>query len=617
MEKAVYQQSKHLIEKGVRVLVIHGNGYNRSKRINGIQTRSFKTVDLFNGTYPVFGLEFAKFVFKNIKENPSAKVVIHARHVFSSLLAAIICKLLNRNYILVEHTADTSFMNSRLSQALVNLYEKIISRFVVQNAEKIIAVSPASQKFLYEQFEVDPSKVKVITNGFDPEQIGNINLHRKENIVLFASKWIKVKDPVTTFAAFRKLSEEFSNWEFVMVGQGSEEIKVGTLPRNFKLLNSILKQEDFLKILKKSKVYVNSSLSEGFPLAVAEAAGAANLLVLSDAPTNKLIAHELNQTDYLFKRADVERLVESLRKAIKDSENLENLKQVRKLSFQYSTTKIFPEFAQEVLKEKEHKKLSIVIPVYNEQRTIQRLLNKIAYVNLGNAEKEIIIIDDGSKDKSIGRIDAFIAANPNLNIKLLRNKRNIGKSQTVKRGLLETTGDLVVIQDADLEYAPKDLAQLVSIFRSDSKIKVVYGNRFHKENEIIYPHFYFGNLAVTAFANLFTLSKGLLIKDMEVCYKMFEGEMIRETAKSIESTSNFGFEPEVTAIMSKRISRREFRNVNISYVPRTVEEGKKIRVVDGLKAVKEILRFNLSIRRNKKTRGVIQKEIKTEVFLQP
>src|SRR5690606_27023198 len=112
-------------------------------------------------------------------------------------------------------------------------------------------------------------------------------------------------------------------------------------------------------------------------------------------------------------------------------------------------------------KEKEHKKLSIVIPVYNEQRTIQRLLNKIAYVNLGNAEKEIIIIDDGSKDKSIGRIDAFIAANPNLNIKLLRNKRNIGKSQTVKRGLLETTGDLVVIQDADLEYAPKDLAQLV------------------------------------------------------------------------------------------------------------------------------------------------------------
>ncbi len=531
--------------------------------------------------------------YRTIKANPNAKIIIHARHVMSSFISAFICKLLNRDYILVEHTADTSFMSSKLTQMFVQLYEKTFAKFVVRNAHKIIAVSEASVEFLKKEFEAEPSNISITTNGFEPSQIGKVKFKNKENIALFASKWIKVKDPVTTFNAFKKIANQYPEWTFLLIGEGSEKIEDKTLPRNVRIINRVLSQEEFLKTLKKTKIYVNSSLSEGFPLAVAEAAATGNLLVLSDAPTNISIARELRQTDYLFERGDSNSLSIALKQAITDSEDLNNLKSVKRLSSKYSLEKILPKFAEEVFDQKDYRKLSIVIPVYNEQKTIQRLLGKVAAADLGQIEKEIIIVDDGSKDKSRGRIDAFISKNPELNIKFILNKKNLGKSQTVKRGLLESTGDLVVIQDADLEYDPKDLTRLVRSFNQESEVKVIYGNRFNSKNGIIYLHFFLGNLAVTAFANLFTLPKGLLIKDMEVCYKMFEGELIRKIAGKIESTSNFGFEPEVTARVTKEISKKNFRNIDISYNPRTVEEGKKIRVVDGLKAIKEILHFNL------------------------
>jgi glycosyltransferase involved in cell wall biosynthesis len=564
------------------------------KAMDGIQTECFKTFDLFNKTYPLFGLDFVKAVYKALKENPEAKVIIHARHVLSSLIASIICKILGRNYILVEHTSDTSFMSSRIAQFLVRVYERVFAKFVIRNASRIISVSDASRDFLVKEFAAQEEKIEIINNGYEPKDLAAIDYSKKKNSVVFAAKWIKVKDPVTTFKAFRKLSEKYPDWEFLMIGSGPEEIPLNDSPKNLKVINKKFKQKDFFKLLAQTKIYINSSLSEGFPLGVIEAAAHGNTLVLSDAPTNRKIAIELKQTDYLFTRSSVSGLVRAIEGAIKNS-NIAAQKELAKLTEKYSNENLLPKYIDALYPKAEYSKLSIVIPMYNEERTIKQLLNRVTRANVNGLKKEVIIVDDGSKDSSVKRVIEFITKNSHAaQLRLIKNRKNIGKSQSVKKGILNTTGDLVVIQDADLEYNPKDLKKLVEEFNENRDVRVVYGNRFNSQNKIIYPHFYLGNKFVTMFSNLFTIFRGIYVKDMEVCYKMFEGNLARELAGRIESRTNFGFEPEITARMSQVIMEENFKNVNIQYNPRTVEEGKKIRVLDGLKAVREILKFNIN-----------------------
>ncbi len=233
-------------------------------------------------------------------------------------------------------------------------------------------------------------------------------------------------------------------------------------------------------------------------------------------------------------------------------------------------------------------KISIVIPVYNEERYIGILLKKIITSNTVGLKKEIIIVDDNSQDSTIKKISDF-AEKYKIKINLLQNKKNFGKGASLKKGFLKATGDIVIIQDADLEYDPADYLTILDPFLNFSA-DVVYGSRFkgNQPTRVLYFWHYVGNRFLTVLSNMFT---NINLSDMETGYKAFRGEIIRNIAPSLES-KRFGFEPEITAKISK-IKKIKIYEVGISYQGRTYQEGKKIGWIDGVKALWQIFYFNI------------------------
>lgn len=242
------------------------------------------------------------------------------------------------------------------------------------------------------------------------------------------------------------------------------------------------------------------------------------------------------------------------------------------------------------------KKISIIIPVWNEEKTLEKLVEKVRSVDFpGSLEKEIILVNDGSKDKSLKIMEELSTAHKEISH--YNNERNLGKSQTVRNGVLKSTGDLVIVQDADFEYDPEEIVTLIKEYKVKG-LDVVYGNRFGKDNPVIYWQNWLGNRLLSFISNVFTYPRiKKYIPDMEVCYKLMDGHIAREVFKTVESKSSFGLEPEVTAKLSryKRNGKRlKFGVVPISYFPRSIEEGKKMNAFkDGVKALKEIIHFNL------------------------
>lgn len=236
------------------------------------------------------------------------------------------------------------------------------------------------------------------------------------------------------------------------------------------------------------------------------------------------------------------------------------------------------------------------MPAYNEEKTLRAIVEKVIEVKLPDGfEKEIIIVNDCSKDKT-KEIAEELAKTYN-NIILINNPQNMGKSQSVRNGILKSTGDVVIIQDADLEYEPSDFAEMLKMM-IENGYDVVYGNRFGRSNKVIYWQNYFGNLFLSFISNIFTFPRiKTYIPDMEVCYKMVRGDVLREIAQNITSKSNFGFEPEVTAKLSKyKITGRplKFGIYPIYYYARSIADGKKMKAIeDGIKALKEIVHYNI------------------------
>jgi glycosyltransferase involved in cell wall biosynthesis len=241
-------------------------------------------------------------------------------------------------------------------------------------------------------------------------------------------------------------------------------------------------------------------------------------------------------------------------------------------------------------------KLSFIVPIYNEAKTLSKILDKVLELKLpNNFEKEVILCNDCSTDNTQEVIDWYTKKYNYF--KSLENPKNIGKSQTVKAGIIESTGDYIVIQDADLEYNPDDIILILeNVLRN--KCDVGYGNRFGKDNGMIYVQNFFGNIILSSFSSIFTSYRlRVLIPDMEVCYKLIKGDIVREIAPTIQSKSNFGFEPEITAKLSRyRLNGKNLKFIvlPISYYPRTIAEGKKMKAFrDGFKALWEIFYFNL------------------------
>jgi glycosyltransferase involved in cell wall biosynthesis len=229
-------------------------------------------------------------------------------------------------------------------------------------------------------------------------------------------------------------------------------------------------------------------------------------------------------------------------------------------------------------------RLSIIIPAYNEEQTIANVIQALL-VEVRNLF-EIIVVDDGSKDRTADIADQLCQEHDC--VRLIRQPRNMGKTAALRTGFAASTGDVVVVQDADLEYDPTDIAGLVEPI-TRSKADVVYGSRFmiRRASRVLYFRHYLANQVLTFLSNLFT---DLNFSDVETGYKAFRGEIIRNM---VIETRGFGFEIEVTAKIAKLKCR--VYEVPISYYGRTYEEGKKIGFKDGLDAIFYIFKYNLFV----------------------
>ena len=234
------------------------------------------------------------------------------------------------------------------------------------------------------------------------------------------------------------------------------------------------------------------------------------------------------------------------------------------------------------------KKLSVIIPVYNEEKTVSVILDNIRSVALDHAiEKEVLIINDGSTDKTKQNIAHYMEKTRGVNVRYLEHEKNKGKGAAVRTGIMAAEGDYIIIQDADLEYDPNEYNKLLNPIIS-GHADVVYGSRFVGSNphRVLFFWHTVGNKVLTFLSNSLT---NLNLTDMETCYKVFK----REVIQSIDlKEQRFGFEPEVTAKISKIPGIRIYE-IGISYYGRTYDEGKKINWKDGFHAIWCIIKYNI------------------------
>ena len=230
-------------------------------------------------------------------------------------------------------------------------------------------------------------------------------------------------------------------------------------------------------------------------------------------------------------------------------------------------------------------KISVIIPCYNEEHTILKVI-RLVHESLNRYEYEIILVDDASKDNTKMILEEYSRSDEKLEVKY--HDINSGKGAALRTGFNAAIGDVVIIQDADLEYDPSDYGKLIKPIQ-EGKADIVYGSRFKSGDagRILYFWHQIGNMFLTLLSNMFT---NLNLTDMETGYKVFRKEVLDQITME---ENRFGFEPEITAKISKIRPRVKIYEVGISYYGRTYEEGKKITWIDGFRAIYAILKYNL------------------------
>ncbi len=226
-------------------------------------------------------------------------------------------------------------------------------------------------------------------------------------------------------------------------------------------------------------------------------------------------------------------------------------------------------------------KLSIIMPVYNERHTLKQIIKEVMQLNIKDVEKEVIIIDDGSTDGSreiLKSLERFGKGD----CKIFYHRKNLGKGTAVNTGIQRSSGDIIIIQDADLEYDPKEIPKLLQPI-INNEVEVVYGSRFLRHHKPQYPVYYFGNIVLSWVTTLIFFTK---ITDMETCYKVFKREVIKDIKLKARG---FDLEPEITAKILK--NGYKIKELSISFRPRKFEEGKKITWKDGLMAIFYLLKY--------------------------
>jgi len=224
-------------------------------------------------------------------------------------------------------------------------------------------------------------------------------------------------------------------------------------------------------------------------------------------------------------------------------------------------------------------KLSVLIPVHNEEKTLKDIIKKVQRISI---EKEIIIVDDGSTDGTRGLLRELERQD---NIRVIYQNQNRGKGAAIRTAIPFVTGDVTIIQDADLEYNPNDYLKLIEPIKTDNT-KVVYGSRFlNKQNKHSYLRYYLGGLTLSLLTNLLYFQK---LTDEPTCYKVFDSQLLKSLNLKCQK---FEFCPEVTAKVAKR--GIVIKEIPISYFPRSIAEGKKIRWRDGLKAIWTLIKYRV------------------------
>jgi len=233
------------------------------------------------------------------------------------------------------------------------------------------------------------------------------------------------------------------------------------------------------------------------------------------------------------------------------------------------------------------KKLSIIIPAYNEGKTIHQILDKIKKVDFGkDIGTEIIIVDDCSKDNTKEALETYKKNNPEVDIQIYTHTVNQGKGSAIRTAITHVTGHITIIQDADLEYDPEDIKLMLDYY-FEHNLNVLYGSRFlNKQNKHSYSTFFIGGQIVTWISNILFLQK---LTDEPTCYKMVDSELL----KSIPlKCTGFEFCPELTAKIAKKGVK--IKEIPIRYYPRSIEEGKKIKWYDGLEAIWVLLKYRFT-----------------------